>query len=92
MKIIDLDKALMRLGQVPLPAGLAQIDEGVFARLALADAYRARHGFGIAAITAALLMGIVSAAIPPREAAVNSLAPLGLMSPLSPAVLLGGEK
>lgn len=88
----DLDKALLRLGQVPLPAGLARIDEGVFARIAVAGAYRARHGLGMAAITAALLMGIFSAVMPQRDAAANPLAPLGLLSPLSPAVLLGGEK
>ena len=85
----DLDKVLVRLGQVPLPVGLARIDEGVFARAAAAGAYRARRGLGIASISAALLIGIASAAMPPREAAVTSLS---LISPLSPAALLGGEK
>ena len=91
MKMIDLDKALIRLGQIPLPAGLTQIDDGVFARVASAGAERARRGLGIVTISAALMMGIVSVAMPPRQAALSSLAPLGLISPLSPVVLLGGN-
>lgn len=92
MTMSDLDSVLKRLGQAPFPAGLAAIDETVFARVAAGAAYRARRGFGVATISAALIMGVAGAVMPSRKAAATSLAPLGPTSPLSPSALLGGEQ
>ncbi len=92
MTMNDLDTVLIRLGQAPLPAGLAVIDERVFARVASGAINRTRRRVGIATISAALIMGVAGAVTPLREAEATSLTPLGPMSPLSPATLLGGER
>jgi hypothetical protein len=88
----DLDTVLKKLAQAPLPAGLAAIDERVFARVAASATYRYRRAFGLATISAALFIGVTGAVMPSRDAAATSLAPLGPMSPLSPAALLGGDQ
>jgi hypothetical protein len=75
---------------MPIPSALEGIDQGVFEGVGMRVAQRRRRRVGIVSISGALLVGIVSAAVPSREAAAaSSMAPLVLVSPLSPAALLG---
>jgi hypothetical protein len=86
----DLDAILMRLAGMPVPAALHGIDQSVFERIEMRIAQRQRRRVGVVSISGALLVGIVSAAVPAREAgAASSMAPLALVSPLSPAAILG---
>jgi hypothetical protein len=86
----DLDAILTRLAGIPVPAALHGIDQSVFDGVAMRVARRQRRKVGVVSISGALLVGIVSAAVPAREAAAApSMAPLSLVSPLSPAALLG---
>jgi hypothetical protein len=86
---MDLDAILMRLAQAPMPAGLEEMEDRVLARIASRPA-RASMGLGFVTIAAALVMGILGAGMPVREASAASLAPLGPVSPLAPSTLLVG--
>ena len=85
----DLDTVLKRLAAAPVPAALASIDAGVFSGVAASRSRRMVRGVGVIAVGAALMIGVASAAMSAREAGPSTLAPLGLIPPLSPAALLG---
>ena len=86
----DLDAILTRLAGMPVPSALDGIEQIVFEGVGRRVAQRQRRKVGVISISGALLVGIVSAAVPPREAsAASSMAPLALISPLSPAAILG---
>lgn len=86
----ELDAILTRLAGMPVPAALDGIHQSVFEGIEMRVAQRQRQRVGIVSISGALLVGIVSAAVPAREAvAASSMAPLALVSPLSPAAILG---
>lgn len=88
----DLDTILMRLARTPVPDALAAIDRRVFRGVAARREQRVRRKIGLMSISAALLIGVVSTAMPYGEAPTSSsLAPLGTISPLSPASLLGNQ-
>ena len=87
----DLDEMLTKLAMAPVPADLDGIEARVLARIAARP--RARIGMGVGAMTIgiALVMGIVGAGVPIRQAsALSPLSPLGPVSPLSPSTLLVG--
>ena len=86
----DLDAMLMRLAQAPLPASLDGIEARVLARITARPAVRAGMGVGAVTIAAALVMGMVGAGVPAKEARAASLSPLGPVSPLAPSTLLVG--
>lgn len=87
----DLDAVLMRLAQAPVPASLDGIEARVLARIAARPAVRVGMGVGAMTIAAALVMGMVGAGVPVKEAsAASSLSPLGSVSPLAPSTLLVG--
>ena len=86
----DLDAILMRLATMPVPVALDGIDQSVFDGVAMRVAQRRRQKVGAASISGALLVGIASVAVPSGEAAAaSSMAPLAVVSPLSPAAILG---
>ena len=86
----DLDANLTGLAGMPVPAALHGIDQSVFEGVEMRAAQRQRRRVSVVSISGALLVGIVSAAVPAREAvAASSMAPLALVSPLSPAAILG---
>ena len=86
----DLDAILTRLASMPVPSALDGIDQGVFEGVGMRVAQRQRRRVGVVSISGALLVGILSTAVPGREAAAApTMAPLALVSPLSPAAILG---
>ncbi len=88
----DLDAILTRLAGMPVPAALDDIDQSVFEGVEMRVAQRQRRRVGIVSISGALLVGVLSVAVPSREAAAaSSMAPLALVSPLSPAAILGNS-
>lgn len=88
----NLDAMLTKLAQAPVPASLDGIEARVLARIGARPVARASAGVGTVTIAVALVMGIVGAGVPAREAgAVTSLSPLGPRSPLAPSTLLAGE-
>lgn len=86
----NLDAILTRLAGMPDPAALDDIDQSVFEGVEMRVAQRQRRKVGVVSISGALMVGVLSAAVPSREAAAaSSMAPLALVSPLSPAAILG---
>lgn len=85
----DLDAALARLADAPLPPRLATLHADVFARIAAQPPVRAGLGWGAGAVIVALIMGIAGAVIPMGGASA-SLAPLGADPWLAPSTLLAG--
>ena len=86
----ELDTILMRLADTPLPAALAAIDQGVFQGVAAQRELRVRRKVGAMSISAALLIGVLSTAVRSGAPADSlSLDPLGTVSTLSPASILG---
>lgn len=89
----DIDRALERLSRQPVPGALAQAETDVLGRIA-ALGPRLRElpsGFYLAAVTAALAIGIAGG-LSPRETSPGD-ASLYLLSPasrLAPSSLLGG--
>lgn len=87
----DLDAVLMRLAHAPVPTSLDGIEARVLARIGARPAVRAGMGVGAVTIAAALVMGVLGAGFPAKEAgAVSPLSPLGPVSPLAPSTLLVG--
>jgi hypothetical protein len=86
----DLDAVLMRLAQAPVPASLDGIEARVLARIAARPAVRVGMGIGAMTIAAALVMGMVGAGVPAKQASAASLSPLRPVSPLAPSTLLLG--
>ena len=88
----QLDAILAKMALAPVPEGLESMDRAVLARIAASSTRILRAGVSSAAIGLALSIGVISAAMPAREAsATSSLTPLG-MSPLAPSALLMGER
>lgn len=88
---MELDAVLARLAQAPLPASLDSMEDRVLLRIAAPPAPRAGMGIGALTIAAAMVMGIVSAGVPSKDASAAYLSPLGPTSPLAPSTLLAGE-
>lgn len=86
----DIDQALNRLGAMPVPPGLADIDNAVFAGLALSrrDAAAAPRLMGLAAALA-LVVGLAGGGIVGSEpASAQPLSPFAPDNPLAPSTLL----
>lgn len=86
----DIDQALDRLGALPVPPGLAEIDDAVFAGLASRRremiAARRLTGFAIAL---ALVVGMAGGALAVSEPAVaQAMSPFAPDNPLAPSTLL----
>ncbi len=88
----DLDRALARLADAPVPVALDGIETRVLARIgAQSTARYAGAGFGAVAVVA-LMIGMVGAELPATASpAAASLTPLGGTSALAPSTLLTGE-
>ena len=86
----DLDAVLKKLARAPAPASLDGIEDRVLARIAARPAVRVGMGVGAMTIAVALVMGMVGAGVPAKEADATSLSPLGPGSPLAPSTLLVG--
>jgi hypothetical protein len=87
----DLDAMLTKLAMAPVPDDLDGMEAKVLARIAARPLARIGMGVGAMTIATALVMGIVGAGVPTRQAsAMSPLSPLGPMSPLSPSTLLLG--
>lgn len=85
----DLDTLLRQLARLPVPPGLALIEDRVLARLSARSAARTGFGLSIGAVAAALVMGIAGS-VPASASGASPLAPLGPSSPLAPSTLLVG--
>lgn len=85
----DLDALLRQLAHAPAPAGLAQMEARVLARLNARTVARAGRGLTIGTVAAALVMGIAGG-VPASATSASPLAPLGPSSPLAPSSLLAG--
>lgn len=86
----DFNQALHRLGTMPVPPGLAKIDDAVFAGLARSrrEAAAAPRLMGFTAALA-LLLGLASGGFVGSEPAVaQPLLPFASDNPLAPSTLL----
>jgi hypothetical protein len=91
MSVPDLDQTLRRLGEMPVPAGLAGIDDAVFAGLALKrqEAAGVSRMMSVAAAFA-LVLGIAGGGMLGGDPAVaEPLSPFSPDTPLAPSTLLG---
>jgi hypothetical protein len=87
----DLDEMLTKLAMAPVPDDLDGMEAKVLARIAARPLARIGMGVGAMTIATALVMGIVGAGVPTRQAsAMSPLSPLGPVSPLAPSTLLLG--
>jgi hypothetical protein len=87
----DLDEMLTKLAMAPVAADLDGMEAKVLARIAARPLARIGMGVGAMTIATALVMGIVGAGVPTRQAsAMSPLSPLGPVSPLAPSTLLLG--
>lgn len=87
----DLDAMLSKLAMAPVPASLDGMEARVLARITARPMARVGMGIGVTTIAIALLMGIVGAGVPAKQAsAMSPLSPLGPASPLAPSTLLLG--
>lgn len=88
----DLDRALARLADAPVPAALDGVEAQVLARIRARPTMRqAGLGVGVLTTIAALMIGVAGADLPTAANAAPSLSPLGGYSPLAPSTLLAGE-
>lgn len=88
----DIDDVLKRLAAAPIPAGLASIDDRVWAGIAASKRDgRSLLAIGTVAVVGAITMGI---AVGGFETAAATAAPsqLSLNSPLAPSTLLIGPR
>lgn len=85
----DIDQALTRLAQAPLPKALDELEARVLAQIETAPP--SRSGLGIGAISiAALALGVIGAGVPASSGTAASLAPIGGGFALAPSTLLAG--
>lgn len=88
----DLDALLSKLAMAPEPAGLDGMEARVLARIAAQPMARVGMGVGVMTVAVALVMGVLGAGVPVRQAgAMSPLFPFGPASPLAPSTLLVGE-
>ena len=88
----DLNAMLTRLASAPVPASLDDVEAKVLARIASRPVTSAGIGVGVGTIAVALVIGIVGAGVPAREASASSaLSSLGPAASLAPSTLLVGE-
>lgn len=90
MLVPNIDEALHRLGALPVPPGLAEIDDAVFAGLmrSRSEAAAAPRLMGLAAAFA-LVVGLAGGGLAGSEpAAAQSLSPFAPDNPLAPSTLL----
>lgn len=86
----DIDSALARLADAPVPPALEGLEARVLARISTRPQVRGA-GIGIGVVTiAALAIGMAGAGVPATASAVAPLAPLGGSSALAPSTLLSG--
>lgn len=83
----EIDAALSRLAQAPVPPALDGLEARVFARISAAPPSRTGLGVGVIAV-AALAIGMAGAGIPAAAGTAAPLSPLGPGSPLAPSTLL----
>jgi hypothetical protein len=86
----DIDQALYRLNALPVPSGLAEIDDAVFAGLARSrrEAAASPRLMGIA-VAFALVMGFAGGGLSGSEPAVaQPISPFAPDNPLAPSTLL----
>ena len=92
---MDLDEALGRLSAAPVPPGLAEIEDRVFARVreeaAFATQATQRLRIGAVAVIAALGLGVAAGSPVTAAASPNTLSPFGPSSPLAPSTLLAAD-
>lgn len=92
---MDLDEALGRLSAAPMPPGLAEIENKVFARVReeAAFAAQATHRLRVGAVAVVVALGLGFAAGSPvtATASPDSLSPFGPSSPLAPSTLLAAD-
>ncbi len=86
----DIDSALARFAGAEPHAGLAGLEDRVMCAIASRPSSSGlAMGASLSAAAFALVLGIVSNAVPPAEArAASPLAPFGAPSPLAPSSLL----
>lgn len=85
----DIDGALSRLAQAPVPPALDALEARVLARISAAPPSRTGVGVGVITV-AALAIGMASAGIPVAAGTAAPLSPLGPDSALAPSTLLAG--
>lgn len=85
----DIDQALRRLGDLPVPEALESIDDAVFAGLAAGrhEAHLGSRAMGLAAAFA-LMLGITAGRLTGEDAAAQALSPFAADNPLAPSTLL----
>lgn len=92
--MIDLDQSLDRLANIPVPEGLAMIDDAILASLPVhrEDAKLGSRLMGVAGIVA-LAIGIAGGSFTSGPAvAAQPLSPFAPASALAPSTLLGGSE
>ena len=85
----DVDRALVRLADVPASTALDDMEARVLARISAGSAPRTGLHVG-AVIVAALAIGVAGGGVPATASAPASLSPLTGDSPLAPSTLLTG--
>lgn len=88
----DLDSLLARLAQTPPHPSLELMEARVLARIAARPVARTSLGISAMTIAVALVMGILGAGVPAKQASVVSLVPLEPGFPLAPSTLLAHER
>lgn len=92
--MIDIDRALDELREVPVPASLSAVDGRVLGAVAGHD-FRSGHvsyGLRVALVGVALVGGIAAGAFPQGAAeARTDYAPLSSVDELAPSTLLTGR-
>lgn len=86
----DIDQALIRLGALPVPSGLAAIDDAVFAGLARRrrEAAASPRLMGLA-VALALGVGFAGGGLSSSEPAIaRPMSPFAPDNPLAPSTLL----
>ena len=87
----DVDRALARLANVPVPTALDGVEARVFARISAGPASRTGLHVG-AVIVAALAIGLIGGGVPATAREPVLLSPLIGGSPFAPSTLLTGTR
>lgn len=85
----NVDSALTRIAETGPHPGLVGLEDRVMLAIASQPPHSLATGASLSAALFALVLGVVSNAVPPDEArAPSTLAPFGTASPLAPSSLL----